>query len=145
HGDGQAPPALAGDAPVGPLPDHGLHPVDAPGGHPAHVVAGGAGLILEGVHRAEPLGGGPEDDGLLAPPAVGVGVDDVLAGEEHAALLHVGQDDGVGLLGLQAGVLAGVVGVPALVVHGDHHVDLVPLAGLIVVGAEAGGGVDAAG
>src|SRR5699024_1264556 len=72
HGDGQAPAALAADAPVGPLPDHGLHPVDAPAGHPAHVVAGGAGLVLEGVHRAEPLGGGPEDDGLLAAPAVGV-------------------------------------------------------------------------
>ena len=32
HGDGQAPPALAGDAPVGALPDHGLHPVQAQAG-----------------------------------------------------------------------------------------------------------------
>ena len=42
HGDGQAPAALAGDAPVGALADHGLHAVHAPGGHPADIVAGRA-------------------------------------------------------------------------------------------------------
>jgi hypothetical protein len=145
HGDGQAPLALAGDAPVGALPDHGLHAVDAPAGHPAHVVAGGAGLVLEGLHGAEPLGRGPEDDGALAAPAVGIAVDDLLLGKEHAAVLHILEDDGVGLLSLEPGVLAGVVGVAALVVHGHHHVHAVALAGLIVVGAKARRGVDAAG
>ena len=72
-------------------------------------------------------------------------MDDLLAGEESAALLHVGQDDGVGRLCLHPGVLAGVVSVAALVVHGDHHLHAVPAAGLIVVRAKARGGVDAAG
>ena len=34
HGNGQAPLALAGDAPIVALSDHGLHPVNAPAGHP---------------------------------------------------------------------------------------------------------------
>ena len=72
-------------------------------------------------------------------------MDDVLASEEHAALLHVRQDDGVGLIGLHTGVLAGVLRVAALVVHGDHHLHAVALAGLVVIRAEAGGRVDAAG
>jgi hypothetical protein len=46
---------------------------------------------------------------------------------------------------LHAGVLAGIVGVAALIVHGNHHLHAVAQAGLIVVGAEAGGGVHAAG
>ena len=70
---------------------------------------------------------------------------DLLGGEEHAALLHVREDDGVGFLGAEAGVLAGVVGMAALIVHGHHHLRAVAHAGLVVVGAEAGGGVDAAG
>ena len=72
-------------------------------------------------------------------------MDDVLAGEEHAALLHVRQDDGVGLIGLHTGVLAGVLRVAALVVHGNYHLHAVALAGLVVIRAEAGGRVDAAG
>ena len=144
HGDGQTPAALAGNAPVGALPDHGLHPVDAPLGHPADLVGGGAGLVLKGIHGTEPLGRGPEDDGALAAPAVRVAVDDVLRGEEHAALLHVRQDDGVALVRGHSHVLPGVVRVPALVVHGDHHVHAIALAGLVVVRAEARGGVHAA-
>ena len=65
--------------------------------------------------------------------------------KQRAALLHIVQDHGVGLVGHHAGILAGVLGVAALVVHGHHHVHAVALAGLIVVGAEAGSGVDAAG
>ena len=145
HGDGQAPLALTGNAPVGALADHGLHAVNAPAGHPAHIVGGGAGLILEGLHGAEPLGSGTEDDGALAAPAVGIAVDDVLGGEQGAAFLHVRQDDGVGLVRAHTGVLTGVFGVLALVIHRHHHVHAVALAGLVVVGAEAGGGVDAAG
>ena len=145
HRDRQAPAALAADAPVGALQDHGAQAVLAPGGHPAHVLAGGDGVILEGLHGAEPLGSGTEDDGLLAAPAVGIAVDDLLAGKQGPGVLHILEDHGVGLLGLHAGVLAGIVGVAALVVHGHHHVHAVAQAGLIVVGAEAGGGVDAAG
>ena len=83
HGNGQAPLALAGDAPVVALSDHGLHPVNAPAGHPAHIVARGDGLFLEGLHGAEPLGRGPEDDVGLGSASSGDSQDDVLAGEEH--------------------------------------------------------------
>ena len=145
HGDGQTPAALAGNAPVGTLADHGAHTLLAPGGQPADVLTGLDGLILEGVNGAEPLGGGPEDDGALAAPAVGIAVDDLLGSEEHAALLHVSQDHRVGFLGAHAGVLAGVIGVAALIVHRHHHLHAVAHAGQIVVSAEAGGGVDAAG
>ena len=145
HGDGQTPAALAADAPVGTLQDHGAHTVLAPCGYPAHVLAGGDGVVLEGVHGAEPLGGGAEDDGVLAAPAVGIAVDDVLAGEQGAVVFHILQNDGVRRVGGHALVLAGVGGVLALIVHRHHHVHAVAAAGLIVVGAEAGRGVDAAG
>ena len=145
HGDGQTPAALAGNAPVGPLTDHGAHALLAPGRQPADILAGTDGLLLEGVNGAEPLGGSPEDDGALAAPAVGIAVNNVLRSEEHAALLHVGQDHRVGFLGAHAGVLAGVIGVAALVVHRHHHLHAVAHAGQIVVSAEAGSGVDAAG
>ena len=72
-------------------------------------------------------------------------MDDLLAGKESAALLHIRQNDGVRLLGLHPGVLAGIVGVAALIVHRHHHIHAVAQTGLIVVGTEAGGGVDAAG
>ena len=145
HGDGQAPAALTGDAPVGALADHALHAVDAPARDPAHVVARGAGLVLKGIDGAEPLRGGAEDDGLLAAPAVRIGVDDLLGGEQRAALLHILQDHGVRFLDQHPGVFARVVGVAALIVHGNDHVHAVAAAGLIVVRAEAGRGVDAAG
>ena len=144
HGDGQTPAALTGNAPVGTLPDHADHPLAAPGGQPLHILAGGDGLVLEGLHRAEPLRGCPEDDGLLAAVVVGVGVDDLLGGEQSAAFLHVRENDGVAFLGLHTGVLAGVVGVASVVVHGDDQIHAVAHAGLVVVGTEAGGGVDTA-
>ena len=71
-------------------------------------------------------------------------MDDLLGGEQSAAFLHVRENDGIAFLGLHTGVLAGVVGVAALVVHGHHHLHAVAAAGLVVVGTEAGGGVDAA-
>ena len=72
-------------------------------------------------------------------------MDDVLTGEQGAVVLHILKDHGVGLIGGHALVLAGVGGVLALIVHRHHHVHTVALAGHIVVGAEAGRRVDAAG
>ena len=82
---------------------------------------------------------------MLASPAVRIAVDDFLGREEHAALLHVFEDDGVTFVGAHSGVLAGVFGVLALIVDGNDHVHAVALAGDVVVRAEAGSGVDAAG
>ena len=75
---------------------------------------------------------------------VRVGVDDFLGGEEHTGLAHILQNHGVRLLGLHARVLAGIVGVAAVVVHGNHQLHAVAHTGLVVVGAEARGGVDTA-
>ena len=144
HGDGQTPAALTGNAPVGPLPDHAGHPILTPGGIPLDVLDGFDGLILKRLHGAEPLRGGPEDDGLLTAVVVGVGVDNFLGGEQHAAFLHVRQNDGIRLFGLEPCVLARVVGVAAVVVHGHHQLHAVAHAGLVVVSAEAGGSVDTA-
>ena len=145
HRDRQAPAALTGDAPVGALADHGGHALLAPHGQPAHVLARGDSVLLEGVHGAEPLRRGAEDDRALAAPAVRIAVHDVLGCEERAGRLHVCEDDGVRFLRGHAGVLAGVVGVAALIVHGHDHVHAVALAGQVVVGAETGRGVHAAG
>ena len=70
---------------------------------------------------------------------------DALRGEEHAALLHVGCNDGVGFLHLQPGILAGILGVTALIVHRDDHFRTVLHAGLIVDVTEAGCRMDTAG
>ena len=144
HGNGQTPATLTADAPVGALTDHALHAVDAPARDPAHVVARGAGLVLKGIDGAEPLRGGAEDDGLLAAPAMRIAVHDFLGSEEGAGLLHIVEDDGVGLLHEHSLILAGIVGVAALIVDGHDHIHAVAAAGLIVVRAEAGRGVDAA-
>ena len=72
-------------------------------------------------------------------------MDDFLGGEENARFLHVLENDGVGVVDDHAGIFARVVGVAALIVNGNDHIHTVALAGLIVVRAEAGSRVDAAG
>ena len=148
-GDGHAPDALAADAPVVALGDHGGHALLAPLRLPLDGVAGLDGGVLDGVHGAEPLLGGPVDDGVLAPPAVGVGVGDVLLGHQEALGLQIGHHHVVAL-GVELAVVA-LVGHDALGVDGHGHADVgqaglvVLLADLEVLRAEAGGGVDAAG
>ena len=149
HRDGHAPHSLAGDAPVIALGDHRHHAVLAPGGVPGDAVAGFDSLVLDGVHGAEPLLGGPVDDGVLAPPAVGVGVGDPGLGQQEALRLQVGHHLVVPL-GVELPVIPGV-GHHALGVHGDGHADVgeprvvVALAHVEVLRAKARGGVDAAG
>ena len=89
NGDGQTPAALTGDAPVGTLTDHRCHAILTPCRQPADILACLDGLLLEAVNRAEPLRSGTEDDRVLASPAVRVAVDDILGGEQNAAVSHV--------------------------------------------------------
>ena len=93
-GMGHAPGALAGDAPVGPAGDHAGDPLLAPVGDPATRLIGLEGLGPEAglVHGDEPLLGRPEDDRVLAAPAVRVGMGDLALLEERPVLLHVGGD-----------------------------------------------------
>ena len=84
-GDGHAPDALAADAPVGAGGDHVGDAFFAPGGIPDDLVDFFDGELAVGCFRAvgalhrrferdEPLFGGAEDDGVVAAPAVRIGV-----------------------------------------------------------------------
>ncbi len=84
-GDGDAPDALAGDAPVGTGGDHVGDAVLTPGGVPgdggdlfegtlAEGGGGSIGVLHGGFHANEPLLGSADDDWVVAAPAVGVGV-----------------------------------------------------------------------
>ena len=145
HRDRQAPAALARNAPVAALADHGAHTLLAPCGKPAHILACGNGLLFEGVDRAEPLRRSAEDDGFFAAPAVRVAVGRVFGGKQHAAFFHVGGDDGIGFLHIEPGILARIVCVAPLVIHGDDHLGAVLQTGHIVDITETGRRVDAAG
>jgi len=146
--DGHAPLTLARDAPVGTGLDHVVDAVAAPGGDPLHLgVDGVEGLLAQVVlfHADEPLGGGTEDDRLLAAPAVRVGVAD-LGGLEQCA--HFGQlfdDLGVGFKDVETGEKFHGRQEAARIVQGRVNVQLVGQAHFVVLAAVAGSGVDAAG
>ena len=145
YGDGQTPAALTGNTPVGTLTDHAGHPVLAPGRIPLNIFNSLHSLILKGFHTAEPLRGCTKDGRLLAAVVVGVGVDDIFGSEQHTAFLHIRKNDGVAFFCFQTSVLAGVIGVAAVVVHGNHQLNAVAHTGVIVISTKAGGGVNKAG
>ena len=106
-----------------------------------------------GFEADEPLLGGAEDDGVVAAPAMGVGVLQVGGGQQRAALLKHGDDDGIGgpdlhaLKGGRSGMGPGV-GIDMDVAGGIDAaggVEAVALAGVEVVCAVGGSGVDGAG
>src|SRR5699024_895017 len=148
HRDGNAPDALTADAPVAAVADHALHTVMAPDGLPVHAVDGLVDILLESIDGAEPLLGGAEDDGIVAAPAMGVLVDDVLHAHQVAGALDVLQNDLIGIPDLETGeLLASLGGQAAGVVHGNDHgqLGIVLGADLKVLDAVAGRGVDTAG
>jgi hypothetical protein len=189
-GDGDAPDALPGDAPVGASGDHVGDPFLAPGGVPFDGFDFVEGALAEGgdrrqpqvlrlrpvrlacgslrgsaqddtfrrrgghggVHGDEPLLGGADDDGVVAAPAVRVGVLEAGRGEQRAFFLQQFDDDGVGFEDGEAFVGLGLVAAEALGVHLAAGVvdildfgQVVALAGGEVVDAVGGRGVDGAG
>ncbi len=96
--DRHTPGALAGDAPVGAIGDHGLDAIDRPARNPLDLLdrvesaLAQRAALLGMVHRDEPLLGRAEDHRLLAAPAVRVAVLG-LAGVEHVAPLGQPVDD----------------------------------------------------
>ena len=151
RGDGQAPAALAADAPVGSGFEHAAHAVLAPSGDEVDLVFGGVlrrfahGRIAAGqrfVYPHKPLLGGAEDDGLFAAPVVRVAVHEGVVVEQVPAVTQVLDHGAVGLPDVLAaqpfghGVVEGAVGP-----HGAVHVQPFAQAGLVVVGAVTGGGV----
>ena len=120
-----------------PQPGSQRHLVDRLERPPAQVVA---------VDADEPLLGRPEDHRLLAPPAVRIAVrerelvEEVPRLAEHRDDLRVRRED---LLAHQR--RRGLVGEPARGVDRAEGRQAVGLAGLVVLGPVAGGGVDQAG
>ena len=105
-GDGHAPDALAADAPVGAGGDHVGDALFAPGWVPddlvdlldAELAEGGFGAVFaldRSFQADEPLFGGAEDDGIVAAPAMRVGVVEGRRGQQCAALLKHFHDDGI--------------------------------------------------
>ena len=91
-------------------------------------------LQIVGLHGDEPLLRGPEDDGLLAAPAVGVAVGQLLRPPGVCrCCLEEFDDAGVGLPDLLAGKLRHFLGKPAAVVHRRIGLQTIPAADVIVL------------
>ena len=99
------------------------------------------------IHRDEPLARGPEDDGLMATPAMRVAVIDVLMHDQHAALAEPLDDNRVGFVDFHSAERAAEPDALALVEmavivdrHDDRHIEL--HASQVVVNTMARSGVD---
>ena len=151
-GDGHAPDALAGDAPVRAGGDHVGDALLAPGGIPLDLLdfveralaEGGAGE--RGLHFDEPLFGGAHNDGLVAAPAVRIGMlnagrpEQCAVRPQHIHDYRVRLEDRQPLVRLIAGVH-----LAARIIHVKLHVDAVALAGDEVIHAMRRRGVHSAG
>ena len=143
RGNGDAPGSLPGDAPVGPAGDHAGHAFLAPGGDPPDPLHGLQGPAPQAgvVQGDEPLLRGPEDDGLFAAPAVGIGVGQAALLEESPVALHVLGDARVRVEDVQAGVARRPGDEFPVLVDGRVDIDAVGLPGQEVVVSVAGGGM----
>ena len=134
--DGHAPGPLAGDAPVRAPLHHLVDALPAPAGNPGDPVDGRQGLApkVVGRHGDEPLLRGPEDDGLLAAPAVRVAVGHLLPARSNLPFCAQEFNDArVGLPHLLAGKLRNFFGEPAAVVHRRIGLKTVTAAVVIVL------------
>ena len=148
HGNRHAPAALARNAPVGTIGDHGANAVHAPLGNELNVVVNLVERSLAQarvVHGNEPLVGRAEDDRLMAAPAMRVAVHDVDMGDKRALLAQPLDDLRIGLVGGKARPLRHVVGKAAVVVDWHDGVDAELHANLVVIDAMAGSRVNGAG
>ena len=148
HRNRHAPAALARDAPVGTIGNHGTNAVHAPLGDELHVVVNLVERSLAQtriVHRDEPLVSRAENNGLMATPAMRVAVHDVDMSDERALLAQPLDDLRVGLVGGKARPLRHVIGEAAVIVNRHDGVDAELHANLVVVDAMAGSRVNGAG
>ena len=143
--DGHTPGPLPGDTPVRPILDHGVDAFTAPMGDPFDFHDVFQGLLPQAVrlHGDEPLLRGPEDDRLLAPPAVGVRMCEPIFLEQCVPFAEQGGYACIGVeneLALEGGR---VFREPARVVHGCQDVQAVTQTDLEVLLAVAGRGMNA--
>src|SRR5438128_5951964 len=118
--DRHAPHALAGEAPVRPFLDHAVDAIAAARREPSYYVDLLKCFLSEVIlyHRDEPLIGGAEDHGILAPPAMRVGVHEGPLPEQDARRLELLHDQPVLLEDVLPLPFRGFVREPALIVHG---------------------------
>jgi hypothetical protein len=142
--DGNTPGALARDAPVGPVGDHAVDPLLAPGGNPLHLLADRGERALPQpalLHRDEPLVGGAEEDRVLAAPAVRIRMLELFGVEQRAVRPQLGDDRGVGLPHVHAGEMLDLGDEPSGVVHRIVDRQAALDSRLVVIRAMAGRGV----
>ena len=150
-GDGDAPDALARDAPIRTGGDHVGNALFAPGRVPLDFFdlverhAAQRAVVQLALHGNKPLFGGPEDDWIVAAPAMRVGVLDVLAAKQHASRFEELNDRFVGFENSQAVILGQSVKQVAGAVDVARLVDAVLDSGVEVVGAVRGSGMNRAG
>ena len=144
---GHAPGALARYTPVGAIGQHGIDARLAPLRQPAHLLHRGQRLVQQTVlaHAHEPLGRGPEDDGGLVAPAVGVGVGILLVVQQHAALRQQLDHGGIGLEYILAGKVFRIRQVDTVATYRVVHLQPVLLPHREVVLAVGRRGVHSAG
>ena len=146
--DGNAPGALARDAPVRPVLNHGEDALLAPGGNPAHILADGLkGALAQvvGFHGDEPLGGGAEDDRLFAAPAVGIRVADAVLNDQVVHFHELFNDQGVGFKDGFSSKELHAVQEAAAVIQGGEYIQTVFQPHFVVFAAVAGRGVHGSG
>ena len=154
HDDGHAPDALARDAPIGAAGDHIGDALFAPCGNPTHFADGLQGLLAKivALHADEPLLGGAENGGVVAAPAMRVGVRKLLQAAKGVMRLQDLDHDRVSfpdrladnLFGQAARSAFGMVET-AGGIHRAECGDAVLTADCIILLAVTGRGVDGAG
>src|SRR5712692_10620573 len=114
-----APHTLAGEAPFRPALDHAVDAVAASRREPSYYVDLLKCFLSEVVlfHRDEPLIGGAEDHGILAPPAMRVGVREGAFPEQDARSLELLHDQRVRFEDSLPLPFRGLVREPALIVE----------------------------
>src|SRR5579863_2412175 len=153
HDDRHAPEALAGNTPVGALFDHFVNALFAPAGNPFHVLNFTESLDAQrllavdrnSVHSNEPLFRGTKDHGVVAAPAVRVAVFIGMMAKERAAVREQLYDNRIRGENVFALVLGQAFKVDALVVERRVNFEAILLAGVKVVGAVTGRGVNDSG
>ena len=145
--NGNPPVALPGNTPVGTVLDHIGDPFLPPCGNPANSLdrVQDALSVAVGVERNEPLRRRPENDRIVAAPAVRIGVSKVLTMEKRARAPQMLHDFRIGFKHLLAAEELDVLLEPPLIIHRTEDLQPVLHTRHIIVVAVSGGRVHASG
>src|ERR1700735_1421104 len=138
-----APESLAGNAPVGPIRDHVVNALLAPGGNPFHFGDFGESFFAQVVviEFDEPLFGGAENHRIMAAPAVRIAVGNFSLADQHVFFSQQLVNQRVGFEYGFAFVLGQTFDEAAFVILRGVSFEAVVLAGAEVIDAVARRGV----